>query len=128
MKDDIVIVSATRTPVGAFNGAFANLPAHELGKTAIKDAEIRKKLAAEFKSGVEDSIGAAAACFNPRHRLTAKHKGKAIDLLICFECLQVQCSIDDQKPKTVLISPTPQAYFDRVLKDAGVKLAPKATE
>jgi acetyl-CoA C-acetyltransferase len=38
MKDDIVIVSAARTPVGAFNGAFASLPAHELGKTAIKAA------------------------------------------------------------------------------------------
>jgi acetyl-CoA C-acetyltransferase len=38
MKDDIVIVSAARTPVGAFNGVFANLPAHELGKTAIKTA------------------------------------------------------------------------------------------
>src|SRR5579859_6906739 len=38
MKDDVVIVSATRTPVGAFNGAFAALPAHELGKTAIKAA------------------------------------------------------------------------------------------
>src|SRR6201987_150459 len=36
MKDDVVIVSATRTPVGAFNGAFASLPAHELGKTAIR--------------------------------------------------------------------------------------------
>jgi acetyl-CoA C-acetyltransferase len=38
MKEDIVIVSAARTPVGAFNGAFANLPAHELGKAAIKAA------------------------------------------------------------------------------------------
>ena len=38
MQDDIVIVSAARTPVGAFNGAFANLPAHELGRTAIKAA------------------------------------------------------------------------------------------
>jgi acetyl-CoA C-acetyltransferase len=37
MKDDIVIVSAARTPVGAFNGAFANLPAHELGQVAIKE-------------------------------------------------------------------------------------------
>ncbi|HEX9328148.1 MAG TPA: acetyl-CoA C-acyltransferase, partial [Reyranella sp.] len=36
MQDDIVIVSAARTAVGAFNGAFANLPAHELGKFAIK--------------------------------------------------------------------------------------------
>jgi acetyl-CoA C-acetyltransferase len=38
MKDDIVIVSAARTPVGVFNGAFANLPAHELGKAAITAA------------------------------------------------------------------------------------------
>ncbi len=38
MKDDVVIVSATRTPVGAFNGVFATVPAHELGKTAIKAA------------------------------------------------------------------------------------------
>jgi acetyl-CoA C-acetyltransferase len=38
MKDDIVIVSAVRTPVGAFNGAFGNVPAHDLGKVAIKAA------------------------------------------------------------------------------------------
>src|SRR3974390_3422231 len=38
MKDDIVIVGAARTPVGSFNGVFANLPAHELGKVAIKAA------------------------------------------------------------------------------------------
>jgi len=38
MSDDIVIVSAARTPVGSFNGAFANLPAHELGKTVIQAA------------------------------------------------------------------------------------------
>jgi acetyl-CoA C-acetyltransferase len=38
MADDIVIVSAARTPVGSFNGAFANLPAHELGQIAIKAA------------------------------------------------------------------------------------------
>src|SRR5881275_1487150 len=38
MKDDIVIVAATRTPVGAFNGALSSLPAHELGKVAIQEA------------------------------------------------------------------------------------------
>src|SRR3984957_17488338 len=38
MKDDIVIVGAVRTPVGAFNGAFASVPAHDLGKVAIKAA------------------------------------------------------------------------------------------
>jgi acetyl-CoA C-acetyltransferase len=38
MQDDIVIVSAARTPVGAFNGALSGLPAHELGKVAIQEA------------------------------------------------------------------------------------------
>jgi acetyl-CoA C-acetyltransferase len=38
MQDDIVIVSAVRTPVGAFNGALASLPAHDLGKIAIQAA------------------------------------------------------------------------------------------
>src|SRR6188508_3249690 len=36
--EDVVIVGAARTPVGAFNGAFGSLPAHELGKTAISEA------------------------------------------------------------------------------------------
>src|SRR3974390_1463782 len=36
MKDDIVIVGAARTPVGAFNRALAGLPAHELGKVAMQ--------------------------------------------------------------------------------------------
>jgi acetyl-CoA C-acetyltransferase len=34
----VVIASAARTPVGSFNGAFANVPAHELGAAAIKGA------------------------------------------------------------------------------------------
>ncbi|MGJ5175375.1 acetyl-CoA C-acetyltransferase [Bradyrhizobium oligotrophicum] len=38
MSDDVVIVSAARTPVGSFNGAFASVPAHELGAIAIKTA------------------------------------------------------------------------------------------
>jgi acetyl-CoA C-acetyltransferase len=38
MSDDVVIVSAVRTPVGTFNGAFASTPAHDLGAIAIKAA------------------------------------------------------------------------------------------
>jgi len=37
-SNSIVVVSAARTPVGSFNGAFANTPAHELGAIAIKEA------------------------------------------------------------------------------------------
>src|SRR4030088_2033821 len=38
MSDDVVIVSAARTPVGSFNGVFATMPAHDLGAIAIKAA------------------------------------------------------------------------------------------
>ena len=38
MSDDVVIVSAARTAVGSFNGAFATMPAHDLGAVAIKAA------------------------------------------------------------------------------------------
>ncbi|HMO30477.1 acetyl-CoA C-acetyltransferase [Enterovirga sp.] len=44
---DIVIVGAARTPVGSFNGAFATVPAHVLGATAIKAALERAKVKPE---------------------------------------------------------------------------------
>ena len=45
MPTAIVIVSAARTPVGSFNGAFANTPAHELGAIAVKAALERAHVA-----------------------------------------------------------------------------------
>jgi acetyl-CoA C-acetyltransferase len=45
--EDIVIVSAARTPVGSFNGAFATVPAHQLGVVAIKAALERAGLTPE---------------------------------------------------------------------------------
>jgi acetyl-CoA C-acetyltransferase len=41
---EIVIVSAARTPVGSFNGAFANTTAHDLGAVAIKEALRRARV------------------------------------------------------------------------------------
>src|SRR5262245_22057186 len=38
MAEDIVIVGAARTPVGACDGAFGSLPAHERGKPVIQEA------------------------------------------------------------------------------------------
>src|SRR5690606_761497 len=43
----IVIASAARTPVGSFNGSFAQLPAHELGAVAIRAALDRAGVAAQ---------------------------------------------------------------------------------
>ncbi|MDD2877232.1 MAG: acetyl-CoA C-acetyltransferase [Acidiphilium sp.] len=45
--NDIVIVAAARTPVGSFNGAFANTPAHVLGEIVLRAAIERAGLSPE---------------------------------------------------------------------------------
>ncbi len=63
---DIVIASAARTPVGSFNGAFANLPAHELGAVAIRGALDRAGVAPdEVDEVIMGQILTAAQGQNP---------------------------------------------------------------
>lgn len=63
---EVVIAAAARTPVGNFNGAFASLPAHELGAVAIKGALERAKVAPEeVDEVVMGQILAAGAGQNP---------------------------------------------------------------
>ena len=50
--NDIVIASAARTAVGAFNGAFASVPAHELGAATI--GEVLKR--ANVEPGEVDEV------------------------------------------------------------------------
>ena len=63
---DIVIVSAARTPVGSFNGAFATLSAHALGTIAIQAALERAGVAgAEVDEVIMGQILATGAGQNP---------------------------------------------------------------
>jgi acetyl-CoA C-acetyltransferase len=65
-QSTIVIASAARTPVGSFNGALASLPAHELGKVAIKAVLERARVeAGEVSEVILGQILAAGAGQNP---------------------------------------------------------------
>ena len=50
--EDVVIVAGARTPVGSFNGAFAAVPAHALGRVAIGAVLARTGVAADEISEV----------------------------------------------------------------------------
>ncbi|MGY6707738.1 MAG: acetyl-CoA C-acetyltransferase [Rhizobiaceae bacterium] len=66
MSASIVIVGAARTPVGSFNGAFANIQAHELGAAAIKEALSRAGVdAGEVDEVVMGQILSAGEGQNP---------------------------------------------------------------
>jgi hypothetical protein len=98
-----------------------------LGKTALKDAD-RKTVFAALDKGIKDADpNLAAGCFNPRHGIRATHDGKTVDLVICFECLQIVAYVDDKYAGGPKVTGTPQPAFDKVLKAAKV-LLPKADE
>jgi acetyl-CoA C-acetyltransferase len=63
---DVAIVAAARTPVGSFNGSFGSLPAHDLGKVAIKEVLKRAKVdGKEVSEVILGQILAAAQGQNP---------------------------------------------------------------
>ena len=65
-ETDVVIVSAARTPVGSFSGGLSSLPAHELGKVAIKAALERAGLdPAEVSEVILGQVLTAAQGQNP---------------------------------------------------------------
>jgi acetyl-CoA C-acetyltransferase len=62
----VVIVGAARTPVGSFNGAFADVPAHQLGATAIGEALARARVeAGEVDEVVMGQVLSAGEGQNP---------------------------------------------------------------
>jgi hypothetical protein len=100
-----------------------------LGKTVIKDATTRKKLVEAFEQGIREYKDGPANCFKPRHGIRVKHDGKTAEFVICFECAQVHVSmVDGSRPQGFLISSSPAALFNEVLKEAGVPLAEQVGE
>ncbi|MDQ1080370.1 acetyl-CoA C-acetyltransferase [Pseudoroseomonas cervicalis] len=76
---DIVIAAAARTPVGAFNGAFASLPAHALGAAAIQAALSRAGIqASEVDEVILGQILTAGAGQNPA-RQASVHAGIPVE-------------------------------------------------
>jgi len=64
--EEVVIVAGARTAVGAFNGAFATVPAHQLGKVAIEAALTRAKVeAGEISEVILGQVLTAAQGQNP---------------------------------------------------------------
>ncbi|MEZ2222059.1 acetyl-CoA C-acetyltransferase [Rhizobium sp. RCC_161_2] len=69
----IVIASAARTAVGSFNGAFAAVPAHELGAAAIKGALERAGVeAADVDEVILGQVLQAAEGQNPARQAAMK--------------------------------------------------------
>ena len=94
-----------------------------LGALAIDDRTTRDELVAAFKRGIADNVeGVAAACFAPRHGIRVTHDGKVYEFVICFECYITTWYVDGKQAGNVNSTNVGQPEFNRVLKDAGIRL------
>lgn len=91
-----------------------------LGKTEVKEADALKKVRAALHKGVAQAQG-VAGCFRPRHGVRATVKSETVDLVICFECSNLQVFAGD-KVQPVWTSASPQKTLDGFLRDAKVPL------
>ncbi|MFZ4761576.1 MAG: acetyl-CoA C-acetyltransferase [Alphaproteobacteria bacterium] len=70
---DIVIAAAARTAIGSFNGALANVPAHELGDVVIREVLQRGKTdAAEISEVILGQVLTAGVGQNPARQAAVK--------------------------------------------------------
>ena len=61
-----------------------------LGRSKLDTRDQAAELSRLVLKGIRASDGMVAACFDPRHGIRLTGGGRSIDLLICYECLQMQ--------------------------------------
>ena len=94
-----------------------------LGRTSIRDPEVRKRVVAASRRGI-DEAGPVAACFEPRHGLRATKGARSVDLVICYACGWIQVCVGADAP-TIPTTDSAKPLFNKLLRDAGVALAPE---
>jgi len=94
-----------------------------LGRTLLKGAADRAPILDALAKGLAETDGSMAACFNPRHGIRAVRNGVTTDLVICFECWQVQVIAGGGRTQTVSVRNSPEKSFEALLTSRGVVTA-----
>jgi hypothetical protein len=95
-----------------------------LGKTAVK-GDLAKKVREAIEKGASENNDKKGACFHPRHGIRISTAKTSYDLVICFQCLQIEVYEGDKEITLVLTSGSPSDLLNKVLTDAGIPLPKK---
>jgi hypothetical protein len=96
-----------------------------LGYTHIADPAVRREIVAAVRKSMRFARPLGAMCFNPRHVLRVVKGGDTVDLVICYECGRYHCYRNGQMERGSTILDDSQPLLDKILTDAGIRLAPK---
>ena len=99
-----------------------------LGKTEISDPAARQQIVKAISDGISESDGTVASCFWPRHGVHVVTDGKAVDYVICYECLQVYVFSPGAGRHMQPTTDKHQAVLTDRLTAAGIQLAPSIEE
>jgi len=80
-----------------------------------------------IEDGMYEGDGSVASCFWPRHGVRVVTSGKAVDYVICYECLGMGV-FSDEGQTGQSISRSHQKVLTDPLTAAGIKLAPSMKE
>ena len=92
-----------------------------LGRATVKDDAHRNVLKQLFR-GVEDWNGMMAHCFMPRHGIRAIKGDNTVDLVVCFECMQLYVYVDDQRLDTIGIGNGVEPAVSALFEAAGLEI------
>ena len=96
----------------------------QLGKIQIPAGQERTNLLIALFDGITNA-GWGAWCFNPRHGIRAEQGSNSIELVICFECGHIQCSLNNGTNFMLRTTQMPTETFNGVLRKAKVPLSKK---
>jgi hypothetical protein len=104
-----------------------------LGRTTLRKASERHALLAALKQQLPETDRPphfVAMCFNPRHGIRATSPGGSVDLVVCFECYQLDVFPEGPCAHVYMTGrgPSAQPTFDKILRKARVRLPPGAGE
>lgn len=106
------------SPADAFHGFRVQ------GRKSLRSDLDRSQLAYALNAGIAGNQGMVAGCFLPRHGISAKTEAGRVDLLICFQCMQINVYGEgDDRLDQILTTPDPRRVFDRVYNSAGLTIA-----
>ena len=86
-----------------------------LGQALIDDASERRALVDSLYRGLADSPRIVELCFDPHHGLRIRKGSQNLDVVICFQCHQIQLNGNSA---FIPISRSPQGEFDSALRNA----------
>ncbi len=110
------------TPPPTSEGEFHGFPV--LGKVELGEATTRSRVLQALLTSVDDNFAGDSLCFEPRHALRLGRGTDEIDLLICYYCGYMNIT-SGNKSERVCLSDSSKAALNRVLRAAGIKLAPE---